>query len=394
MENRSSTITVLLVLLLLFANYLSAQTIISQFDFNSMPLTNATVGPNGLSADPDATTNGSEFLIGANCGSLKGLDLVVPNTGGVLDQPEMGMTFAFRAMEGFASFYKRGLFEFYIRNSQIYINWAVDNGLGGPLPNGPIPTGYNMPADNQIHEYTYLYTMANGMSEIFADGLLVWSFDGPDGRPLYWTGAGNAIIGQIMDGNCTGPGVLDYAYLFIPAPLPVEFVSFTADLSGQDALLNWETTAEYQNDFYTVEHSHDALDFEEVAFVPAQGQAGSNYYQAEVPALTPGTHFFRILQTDLSGNTSLSEVRTLVLEPEEGPQITVWPNPSQGQITLDPGTIKGPGRVRIVDMRGSLRADFPLEGVSKLDLSHLGPGMYIIQVVAGGVNRKSRLVIE
>lgn len=87
--------------------------IFSRFEFERYPLTYAEIGPNATSVDPDAITDGQSIYMQANCISIKGFDLTVPTTGGIFDQPEMGMVFRFQRDEAFANFFNRGNTAFY-----------------------------------------------------------------------------------------------------------------------------------------------------------------------------------------------------------------------------------------------------------------------------------------
>ena len=82
----------LIVLALFTGTMLPAQVIFSRFDFNAIPYTTATIGPNATAIDADATDDGAAVFIDANCGALKGIDLSIPNTAAV---PKAGIPFRF-----------------------------------------------------------------------------------------------------------------------------------------------------------------------------------------------------------------------------------------------------------------------------------------------------------
>ncbi|MEY3444278.1 MAG: hypothetical protein RLZZ519_2559 [Bacteroidota bacterium] len=230
----------LIVLALFTGTMLPAQVIFSRFDFNSIPYTTATIGPNATAIDADVTDDGAAIYIGANCGAVKGIDLTIPNTASIFDQPEMGMTFRFRKLESRSDFFLRGGTSFYQSGNNLWVMFRTTDGGPGFIDYGPYNTAFTLVEDGLFHEYTFIYTAASGIATVSVDGIVVWTQDGPDNRDFYWTGAADPLVGSVMDGNCSGLGFLDYAYFFIPsAPLPVNFNSFEANAQEEDAILDW-----------------------------------------------------------------------------------------------------------------------------------------------------------
>ncbi len=127
---------------------------ISKFDFNTDPLTNATVGPDAISYDPDAYSNGYGYRITTNCGGTKGADLVVP--GATFDRGKMCMTFSFQRDENEAEFFTRGGTRFFLTGGNLSIVMRVSNGAGGFTDVGPLFTGYSLPQDDDFRYYTFL----------------------------------------------------------------------------------------------------------------------------------------------------------------------------------------------------------------------------------------------
>lgn len=191
-----------------------AMNTISRFDFNSHPLTTATIGPNATSYDSDAYSNGTGYQITVDCGGGKGIDLTVP--GSTFDRGKMCMTYSWQRDESYADFFNRGGITFRIRSGKLEIGLEVEDGNGGSTTIGPITTNYTVPHDDVLRYFTFCYDSATGVGVAMQFDSVVWTYNGTPGRALYWNGAGDATIGEIMDGSCNGRTLLDWSNISIP----------------------------------------------------------------------------------------------------------------------------------------------------------------------------------
>lgn len=190
---------------------------ISRFDFNSLPLTDATVGPDATYNDADAYPDGQGYRITTNTGGSKGIDLTVP--GAVFDRGKMCMTFAWQRDENEADFFTRGGITYRIRGGALQIGIRINNGSGGYTDIGPLNTGYTVPHDDIFRYFTFCYDSATGKAITMMNDSVVWTYNGTPGRSLYWTGAGSAQFGVIMDGSGNGRPLLDWANISIPVTI-------------------------------------------------------------------------------------------------------------------------------------------------------------------------------
>ncbi|MCB9230625.1 MAG: T9SS type A sorting domain-containing protein [Bacteroidia bacterium] len=378
-----------------FLNQINAQTVFSRFDFNSLPLTSATTGPNATYIDPDYNTTGNYVYVASGCNSWKGMDLALPNTGGILDQPQLGMTFKFRKRDSRSHFFDRGGMSFYLFNNRLYVQYKTENGFGGSTTYGPFNTNIYFNNSNSFHEITFVYYNTTGMAEISVDGNVLWSHDGPNNRDLDWTGAGEALIGYRMKDNCHTDGFLDYFYLFNPAPsLPVDFLSFEVTSDKGNAQLNWVVDNEKNNDFFTVESSLDGENFIEMEFVPSVGDGGPNSYSATARNLKMGRNFFRIRQTDKDGTFAFSEIKTVEIASYKLPALQVFPNPSQGKFSLIPGNSYEEGALRILDLQGNVVYQSSILGTREVNLESVEPGIYFAEITTGQTRETCRIMIR
>ena len=164
--------------------------------------------------------------------------------------------------------------------------------------------------------------------------------------------------------------------------LPVELTSFTGTLSGNLARLAWSTASETNNQGFYVEHSANGLAFRDVHFAPGFGTTlEAQSYTFTTAELAPGTHTFRLRQTDLDGATDFSPTVELTVSSDNA-IMSVAPNPSRGltnvslsvpsaqQVTVSAYDVTG----RRVATLFSGAADATVSAT----LSGVAPGVYVV----------------
>lgn len=92
-------------------------------------------------------------------------------------------------------------------------------------------------------------------------------------------------------------------------PLPIEMTRFSGTCQGGDIEVSWTTWTETNNDYFTVEHSSNGTDFEQVEVVKGAGNSNEplTYSVLDMDAYS-GTSYYRLKDTDFAGKSSYSEV--------------------------------------------------------------------------------------
>jgi hypothetical protein len=156
--------------------------------------------------------------------------------------------------------------------------------------------------------------------------------------------------------------------------------------------LNWTIADEHNVDHYQVEESNSGIHFRNLAQVDASNRSA---YQASDAALNTGANFYRVKAVDIDGKLTYSKIIRL----ENGSvdqQIRVYPNPSQGELTLGLNIAAGSYQIRVINAVGQTVYQQPLthEGGSRslpLALPKLNAGIYQVEV-RGGMQKYVRSV--
>ena len=102
----------------------------------------------------------------------------------------------------------------------------------------------------------------------------------------------------------------DFTGAGLTQPLPVSLLFFEALANDNHVKTRWATASETNNDYFTVERSADAIDFQPVGIVDGSGQSNALIQYAFTDAEPlPGLSYYRLKQTDFDGSATYSEIK-------------------------------------------------------------------------------------
>jgi len=142
----------------------------------------------------------------------------------------------------------------------------------------------------------------------------------------------------------------------VPNALPIELLTFIGNQQNESTLLNWKTSTEINNDYFTLEHSVDGYNFEYLAKVDGKGNSTViNDYRFVHLDPTVGTNYYRLSQTDFDGTEKVADV--IAVDFKSGQIVaTVIPNPiRQNEINLQYTSPQNANvEVEVIDMTGKV----------------------------------------
>lgn len=209
---------------------------------------------------------------------------------------------------------------------------------------------------NNTRQYTSISNNNYGANP-HCTGITIDDVNCTSARIDYW---GNGV----SNGSCT------------TTALPIVLLSFSADLNDDGHVqLRWTTAQEINNDYFTIEHSTDGTDWDELYTV--KGAGNSEYYLTyDTTDISPsqGTNLYRVRQTDFDGTSSVSPVKEVSFQ---NMTLEVFPNPARdivNIVTNQESTLQ----YYLIDAIGHRT---PLYGdlESGYDISQFKPGVYIIE---------------
>ncbi|MFT3908700.1 MAG: SdrD B-like domain-containing protein [Ferruginibacter sp.] len=164
--------------------------------------------------------------------------------------------------------------------------------------------------------------------------------------------------------------------------VPITLLSFTATLHNKEVLLNWQTTAEYNNHYFDVERSIDGNNFIKIGRVNGNGTTSLPHnYSLIDPHPIIGINYYRLKQVDFDGHGTYSHVVPIQLTNEE--MIAAWYNNTNNTIQVNFKAQQQNVRLKLFGVNGQLiKSATTANNITAytIDLPPLATGVYMLLV--------------
>lgn len=172
-------------------------------------------------------------------------------------------------------------------------------------------------------------------------------------------------------------------------PLPVVLEQFNATGKDCSVRLDWKTGVEDNIDHYEIQHSYNGITFTSVASIKAVGSGGVYTYMHQAPV--NGVNLYRLQMVERTNDYTISKtVRALADCSPYTTNISLFPNPTEGDLTLD-GLFGGKSStnpaneevlIRIVNIYGQVVFQQKAKQNKELiDIKELAQASYVVQVL-------------
>jgi len=307
-------------------------------------------------------------------------------------------------------------------NQKIFIAHTTMN----TFPNGNEPLN----GDIEISDWTLVYTgditWTQGWNAITLDAtflfngvgnLLIktinehgtWTFDYPEFR---YTAKANTVVYNYADGGM--PGSPGFRNSYRPnmrlgfggggGALPIELLSFGVESNDlNEAVVEWTTASQSNNDYFTIQRSIDGYEWEEVTKITGCGNCNSqiDYVYLDRDPYT-GISYYRLMQTDYDGNFEIFPAQSVDIHNDKTIGLHIIPNPAIDNIQLelvypDP-THRGYNHdVRIYNADGTeVYKKFYMGELESfnIDIKKLKPGYYIVNTKSDQIKGTGKFIKE
>jgi hypothetical protein len=155
---------------------------------------------------------------------------------------------------------------------------------------------------------------------------------------------------------------------------------------GKDNLLEWATASEQNSKEFVLERSLTGNTFNAIATIQAAGNSSSTkvypYKDANIDKLNSNVFFYRVKQIDANGSFKYSNIVRLNYNLKDVQKSIVYPNPTQGLITVTIGEATLIGTMAtVMDVNGRILQQVKITAQSQsFNFSSYTNGTYFIRL--------------
>tara|TARA_B100000795_G_scaffold75023_2_gene53274 strand:- start:17565 stop:19184 length:1620 start_codon:yes stop_codon:yes gene_type:complete len=174
------------------------------------------------------------------------------------------------------------------------------------------------------------------------------------------------------------------------SPLAIQLLYFVAKCDNRNINISWATASENNNDYFTLERTHDGINFKQLERFDGAGNSAQtiNYSFIDNEPLQ-GISYYRLRQTDIDGKDEYFNLTSVSCGQNDSHKFKIFPNPAVSNITvtLDLTKIDAESYIVFYDIRGkevmNIRRKADSNRQIRIDINDLEPGCYIMRLTHG-----------
>jgi hypothetical protein len=194
--------------------------------------------------------------------------------------------------------------------------------------------------------------------------------------------------------NVSNPPISSYTY-FVPVPLSIKLISFTAECSHESTIFKWSTASERNNDYFSIEQSTDGINWKSITTMNGAGNSTSRInYSFDYTTRKKGTCYYRLKQVNYNGQFNYSPIIAQKTCNEAEYKLILYPTPVNEQLNLDfRGNKNTVMSVSIYNLLGEV-VYFSEHFESKIALTNQLNGLYFLHLELASTKKIKKFVIE
>ncbi len=191
-----------------------------------------------------------------------------------------------------------------------------------------------------------------------------------------------------------------FSDLYIGSVLPLELISFTADIENNVVGLKWTTASEENLKKFVVERSYDNKNFSEVdAVLPYGHPSDKNNYSFldRLNENSPTIVYYRLHSIDMNGKGEYSEVRIITRLKNNALNISAYPNPVMNSllVTIPSAWQKKKVMFELFTVNGQVAKMFSTTNTGQtemLNVNNIPPGSYFLNASCDGKLVRGKII--
>lgn len=242
------------------------------------------------------------------------------------------------------------------------------------------------------------WNSASGVASGFHTDLIVARYNGTD----WISNGGKSHTGDYTAGTLLSNAALtsfDYFTLGSATsnnPLPIVMKYFDLACDGGSVEILWETASEVNNDYFSVEKSRDAVNFDVIKIIPGSGNSSTPRMYRFIDTEPSGSNYYRIKQTDFDGNFKYFPVKAIDCG-RDNSNFSVLNNSNSLFVEFYAGH-SGSYQIKVYDSKGQAVKEsdgLAAYGMNKseFDKSQFSNGVYLVQLVWNNRMQTKKILI-
>lgn len=202
-------------------------------------------------------------------------------------------------------------------------------------------------------------------------------------------------LAQLLDNSNVLQSISDTVTSITTEVLPLAWGSFTAEKSGNSALLKWSTLQEINTANFIIERSSDGVHFNQIGTMDAAGNtSGITFYHLSDGAPLEGNDFYRISEVNKDGKVLYSEVKMLSFDLPAS-TIIVSPNPAKDHLNISVAGNQQTLHLSLVNSMGQVVSNSIMTNeYNSLPVHEIPSGVYYLKITGGNISTVRKVLIE
>jgi hypothetical protein len=223
-----------------------------------------------------------------------------------------------------------------------------------------------------------LYLMVDSDDGVFSNSTVISTGRSMAGQTVTFSGV-NLNNGEWFTLGTTSTVIL----------LPVELVNFDVNLVNGQAIIDWRTETEINNDYFEIEKTTDGINYEKVGTVNGAiiSTTAIDYRLIDSNPYA-GISYYRLAQYDFDGTRTYSDLKSINYSPKDI-NLKIYPNPIQEDevfVQVD-GIVDSEFNLQVFDMTGRLVQNSRINlfnGSNNIQLNpNMEKGAYLFRIFNG-----------
>lgn len=197
-------------------------------------------------------------------------------------------------------------------------------------------------------------------------------------------------------GTSTCGMIIDNINITLYSALPIELTYFTLEQKDNNSVnILWETASELNNEYFTIERSQNAIEWEILSFVKGAGNSSSKIkYNFVDESPFNDISYYRLKQTDYNKKYKYSNIKSISLTNNNS--VLIAPNPSTDHLLNFNSKIISQFDIVVLNNIGEKIKTFTFKNSNYgIDLTSLPPGIYYFIVYEkGSVISREKIILQ